>query len=99
MHRIVDLAAEGHPLAVGTDSVGADRPFDVGDLRHRTAGCWDGVEIVVAPVKIRLEHAIGSEVNPRAVRTPRDVALVELAAGELLRLGPLCVRLNRDPNG
>src|SRR5258706_142277 len=86
MNRIVDLAAKGDPLAVGTDGIGADRSFDVGDLRHRAAGGGDGVEVVVAAIEVRLENAIRGEVDPRAVGTPGDVALVEFAAGELLRL-------------
>src|SRR4051794_38956858 len=92
MNGIVDLSAEGRPLPVRTDRVGTDRTFDIGDLRHRAAGGGDGVKVRIAPVVIRLGDAIRGEVDPRAIRTPGDVALVELAAGELLRLRALVIR-------
>src|SRR5437016_4926697 len=91
MNGIVDLAAEGDPLAVGTDRVGADGTFDVGDLRHRAAAGRNRVQVGVAPVVVRLGNAIRCEVDARAVRTPADVALVEVAIRELFRLGGLVV--------
>src|SRR5438270_12797661 len=86
MHGIVDLAAQRNPVAVGTDRIGADGTFDVGHFRHGAAAGRNRVQVGIAAVVIRLGDAIRGEVDARAVGTPGDVALVEIAAGELLRL-------------
>src|SRR3954453_4565430 len=86
MNGVIDLAAERDPFAVRADRVGADRPFDVSDFRHRTAAGRNRVQVGVAAVVIRLGHTIGSEEDARAVWTPGYVALVEVAGGQLLGL-------------
>src|SRR3954454_4372808 len=98
MHGVVDLAAERDPLAIGTHRVGADRPFDVGDLRHRAAAGLNRVQVGVAAVLTRPAHTSGREEDGRADGTPADVALVEVAGRQLLRLRVFVITDFDGPN-
>src|SRR6185503_17564274 len=72
--------------SIGRDAWTVDRAVDAGNLRDRPASRGHAIEIGVAWLVVRLEHARGNEVDLRTVRRPLDLTLVVLAVGDLLRL-------------
>ena len=85
-HRLSrERADECDPLAVGREGEAADRAVDARDLRDGAAGRRHAVDVAIGGVVVRLRDAIGDEIDRRAVGRPGRAALVELAAGDLLR--------------